>query len=309
MWNTIASLAPIFAIMAAGYLARRWKRVPAKAWLTAEKLGFYLLMPALIVYQIAGAPLKELNVGAMAGTLCGAVLAMSALLLAVRRPLSRFAGVDGAGFTSIFQGATRSNFFISLVAIEAGFGPEGTLRAIIGLALMPPLMTAISVPMLARYAGDKPADPKRVLILLAKNPFIYAAALGFALNLSGLGRPPIVGPALGLIGKGALPIALLCVGSSLDFSRLRAAGRAVIAAVGLKLLGLPLLAGLFAFAFGLDQTGIAIAVIFHCPPAAAASYVMARQMGGDYVLMASILTLQTAAAAIVLPLFVLLLAR
>jgi predicted permease len=275
--------------------------LPAKVWLFAEKLGYYLLMQALIVHQLSGAKLKELNVGAMAAVLVGAVLVMTVLLLALRPWLSRLGQVEGPGFTSIYQGATRSNFFISLVAIEAGFGAAGTARAIIGFALMPPLVNVLSVFVLARYASDRPADLKRIGRMLARNPFLYSAAIGLALNTGGVGRPPLLGPVIEFVSQGALPLALLCVGSSLDFSRMRSAGRAVVQGIALKLAGLPLIAYLMCIALRLDDISTAVATIFHSTPAAAASYVMARQMGGDYALMAGILTLQTAVAAISVP--------
>lgn len=309
MINTFLSLAPVFALIALGHGLRRWNLVPAKLWLFAEKLGYYVLMPALIIHQLAGAKLKELNVGAMATVLVGGVLAMSLLVVVLRPWLCRLGQVDGPGFTSIYQGATRSNFFISLVAIGAGFGADGTARAIIGFALMPPVMNVLSVLVLARYAGDKPASGRRIAQILTRNPFLYSAAIGLTLNLTGIGQPPIVGPAIAFVSKGALPLTLLCVGSSLDFSRMRSAGRAVIVAIVLKLLVLPLLVFLGCLALNMDSLNTAVAVIFHTTPAAAASYVMARQMGGDYVLMASILTLQTAVAAVWLPLTLLLFLR
>ena len=45
-----------------------------------------------------------------------------------------------------------------------------------------------------------------------------------------------------------------------------------------------------------------VAVIFTAVPASVSSFILARQMGGDHVLMAGIITSQTAAAAVTMPL-------
>ncbi|MNI86306.1 hypothetical protein D3C73_1433920 [compost metagenome] len=49
-----------------------------------------------------------------------------------------------------------------------------------------------------------------------------------------------------------------------------------------------------------------MAVLFQALPTASSSYVMARQMGGNAPLMATIIALQTVAAAVTLPLMLML---
>jgi hypothetical protein len=74
----------------------------------------------------------------------------------------------------------------------------------------------------------------------------------------------------------------------------------------LKLAGLPLLTA--AFCWLLDVGGVAwsVAMIFNALPAATSAYILARQMGGAPGLVANILTVQALAAAVTLPLLVLL---
>lgn len=59
--------------------------------------------------------------------------------------------------------------------------------------------------------------------------------------------------------------------------------------------------------FGLGGQAATLAILFQSLPTASSSYVMARQLGGDAPLMAGICALQTVAAAVAVPLALILL--
>ncbi|MBM3573015.1 MAG: AEC family transporter, partial [Alphaproteobacteria bacterium] len=73
-----------------------------------------------------------------------------------------------------------------------------------------------------------------------------------------------------------------------------------------KLLLLPAITYGACEGIGVDGLTQSIAVVFNALPASIASYALARQMGGDYRLMAAILTVETLAASVTLPLAILL---
>ena len=131
---------------------------------------------------------------------------------------------------------------------------------------------------------------------------IAACLIGIALNVSGIGLPPVIGPFLEILARGALPLALLAVGAGLDLGAARAGGRSLAAAVGLKLLVLPGITAAGCWALGVSPVAAFVAVLFNGSPASPASYVLARQLGGDAPLMAGIITVQTACAMVTLPL-------
>ena len=138
------------------------------------------------------------------------------------------------------------------------------------------------------------------------NPLILACLLGLAMNLSGIGLPPVVGPLLESLGKAALPIGLLAVGAGLALDSLRGAGRPLVVSSVLKLVVLPLVAllglgGLALAGVGLDEASRGVVILYTALPCSASAYVLARQMGGDAPLMATIITTQTLAAMATLP--------
>ena len=68
-----------------------------------------------------------------------------------------------------------------------------------------------------------------------------------------------------------------------------------------KFLALPLLSLGAGHLLGLQPEALGAVVFYQAQPAATASYVLARQLGGDAELMASIVTVQTLLAFAVLP--------
>ncbi|CAE7941034.1 unnamed protein product, partial [Symbiodinium necroappetens] len=257
---------PVFALIFLGWLLRRRQFPGEHFWAPAERLTYFCLFPALLATTLARADFSELDVLPMAGAIVAAILAMTGGLLLARRAL----GLSGPGFTSLYQGAVRMNTYIGLAVAYGVAGEAG--------------------PTLAGVARQ-----------VASNPLILGCAAGGALNLSGLGLPPVLGETLLILGRAALPLGLLCVGAALDLRAARRAGGPVLLSSLLKLGLLPALT--WAGCWALDVTGTAafVAVLFNGLPTATSAYILARQMGGDAVLMASLITAQTLLAMLTLP--------
>jgi predicted permease len=293
---------PVFLLILLGLVIRRRGWIAESFWEPAERLAYFFLLPALLTTSLAQADFSGLPAAAMAGAAVLAILAMSGLLLLFHL-VSRG---DGPAFTALLQTAIRPNTYIGLSIPFALYGEEGLTIAALILAAVVPSVNLISVVALLCFgkdqAGSGSPGPVRTLLL---NPLILACLLGLLLNLSGLGLPPVIGETLVILARAALPFALLAVGAGLDLGDAKASGGRVAAAVVLKLAGLPLLTAAFCALLGVHGLAWAVAMIFSALPAATSSYILARQLGGAPGLVANILTLQTLAAAITLPLLVL----
>src|SRR5690606_20859079 len=98
---------------------------------------------------------------------------------------------------------------------------------------------------------------------------------------------------LDLIGKSAIGVGLISIGASLNLKSLFRPSPLLLVSASLKLLVMPLIGAPLIWYFGLEGTSLAVVVISLAVPTATTSYVLAREMGGDYTLMAEILTFQT----------------
>ena len=90
-----------------------------------------------------------------------------------------------------------------------------------------------------------------------------------------------------------LPLALLCTGGSLNISELRHDKASNIISSSYKLILCPLFITLGGFWYGFRGLELSIIFFMTASPAAAASYVMARAMGGNATLAANIIALTT----------------
>ena len=143
---------------------------------------------------------------------------------------------------------------------------------------------------------------RRLLIALASNPLILAILAGLALNLTGIGRPPVLGPLLEILGQAALPLGLLAVGAGINLSAVHGSARLLATATLLKLAVMPLLAWSLCQAVGLQGLGAFATILLNAMPTASAAYILARQLGGNAPLMAAIITVETGVALVSLPL-------
>jgi len=297
MLSIVAAILPVFLTIFLGVWLKA-RNFPGQGfWAPAERLTYFVLFPALIVATLAKANLAGLSVLPMAL----AVVATQLLAGAVMVLLGHRLHLGGPGLTSLIQGAVRMNTYICLAIAAAVWGSAGVTVAAIVIAVMVPTANIICVVALARYGQAAQPTLGGILRSLAENPLILAALAGIALNGSGLHLPPVIGPLLEILGRGALPMGLIAVGAALDFHATRTSARAIAQVTGTKLILIPLMGVLVLSLVGVEGLTAAVAILFLASPTATSSYILARQLGGDATLMAAIITTQTAASMVTLP--------
>jgi predicted permease len=295
------SLMPVFLVIAIGWLARLSGFIADKDWSGLEKVTFYVFFPAIIIDTLARADLRAVPVLGVGGALVAAILTIAALLLALRPFLQRAIGLDGPGFTSLFQGSTRWNTFVALAVASSLFGARGVTLMAVAIAAMVPLLNTLAISVLVRFAGGPAQTPRQILHTFVTNPFIWSCAIGLVLNLSGLALPKPVATFVDILGRAALGAGLLIVGAGLDARRLARPQPVHLVSLATKLVMLPVIAVTLAKALGVGGLDLSVTAIAASVPTASGAYVMARQMGGDAALMAEIITIQTIAAMLTMP--------
>ena len=305
MPSILAALAPIFLLILFGYGLRRAGWFGEAFWADVDRLVFYVLFPAYLVLRIGTADLSGLVLGPMGLGVAVGLCAMAAIAFALK-PLFR---VDGPGFGAVFQGCMRPNIYVGFAAAEALFGVEGGIIAAIVVAVGTPLVNVFAAVVLTLYGPEGSGGWRQALLAMARNPVILAILAGLALNLSGLGLPPVIDGMLGIMASGTLAMALLSVGAGLHFAAARRAGARVLAVTALKLAGLPAITLAACLAFGAQGVALVVAVMFASLPNSPTSYSMTRQLGGDHTMMAAIITVQTFVAMATMPAVLVLMGR
>jgi predicted permease len=240
-----------------------------------------------------GGQVGELALATLLPTFLVVVLTLASLLLLPALP--------GASRSSVMQGALRPNTYFGLAVAALFFEAKTASLVMLSLALCLPVVNALSVLALAWWSGSKP-NLGTVARTLARNPIIQATLAGVVVSLLGIAIPKELMNTLDILGKSATALGLLCVGGGLVFTLEGARPAALTVTSVLKLLVMPLLAAQICLLFHVSPQ-VALAACFYCAlPTAPNAEIMAKQLGGDARLMASLITLQTLLAVVTVPL-------
>jgi len=292
----VTALGPVIGLLALGYGLRARSVLAPSFWPPAERLCYFVLLPALFVNGTATADLAGLPVGLMAPVLAGPIILTSLALVGMQRRVR----LNGPAFTSVLQGSIRFNNYLGLSIALALFGPDGVALAAIANTILVPLVNVICTLALARYGAERLSVGGTVRSIVT-NPLILGCVAGLLLNVTGIGLPLGVAGFVAALGSASLPLGLLCVGAALELRSMGRSPGAVALATGVKFLVLPGLGLSGCLLLGLTGEAAATVVLFLALPTASSAYVMARALGGDARLMASTITLQTVAGVFYLP--------
>ena len=294
------ALIPVLALILVGFLIQRTNFLPPTFWPSAEKLTYFLLMPATLIHNLAGKQIGTLPWLKILLSVEGAVLASAVLVtlwwFANRR-------MSGPAFTSLFQGGVRFNTFVALALAENLFGRDGLFLAAMGAGFMIILINVLCVSAFSLAVTDgKKVDPRRFLADLIRNPLIIGCVIGVGLNAAGLKLPTAIDGFLALGGKAAFPVGLMAVGAAYRAENLMLHWHPLLVTSTVQFLCKPLMAWGLATSLGLSGMVLTVVVLLFSVPTAPSAYILSRQMGGDHDSMAAIITVQTCLSFVTLPL-------
>ncbi|SFM09621.1 AEC family transporter [Rugamonas rubra] len=293
----LASIVPVFLVILLGVAIRHFRWLPQDFFPSVEKFSYNIAFPALLFGGAAKLSFRSGQVGELAlATLLptAVVVALTLLALLAARTL------PDAARSSVVQGAMRPNTYFGIAVSTLFFEPEAAALVMLALALCLPVVNIVSIIALSWWSGSK-TDYAKVGRTLAGNPIILSTLGGVLFSLAGLTLPAPLANTLDILGRAALCLGLLCVGGGLVFSLQGLRPQVLGWTAALKLLALPLVAAKVCLLFAV-ATPVALAACFYCAlPTAPNAYIMARQLGGDARLMASMITLQTLLAAFTVP--------
>jgi len=278
--NIVSTIIPIFSVIILGLLAR-WKGFIQQEFLEpANRLVYYLAIPALIFRAISKASLKaQFDVMVLAITLFSVVVVFAfawgmGFLLRLRL------GELGTFMQTTFHGNLG---YIGLAIAFYLLGNEGFVRASIIAGFLIILQNFLSVISLQFNSDDISVKGNKLYIVLRilGNPVILSALAGILFSISGLKMPLVIDRSLHILGGLALPMALLIIGASLSFELMQLRILRVISSSLLKLILLPGIGFLLYRIFNIAVQDYLPALILLASPTATITYVMAREMGGD----------------------------
>jgi malate permease and related proteins len=296
--HILDSLVPVFLLIGLGAFLVRIGFLKQEMLKGMNDLAYWIGLPSFIFYRLATVSLRLDELGPMLAVFLGGTAAAVVGALVIVRLLRLPVGSRGTFIQASFRGNLA---FIGLpVVIFAlnglGEGDLGRAQELAVLALAPIMILYNVGAVFVLYASHAGSGPKLIVKTfrqLITNPLILASVGGLAVAMTGGSFPLFLDRSLEALSRLALPLALLCIGGSLLVVPLKGSVGPALAASLVKVALAPIAGVGVGLTFGIEPGAMLVAVIYLACPTAAASYVLARQLGGDEALAASTVVLST----------------
>jgi predicted permease len=280
MDHILTTIIPIFSIVILGAIAKSIGFLPQAFLGPANRLVYYLAIPAMIFRAIANASLDLQADHTIIWVTLLTLLSFFFVCLLLSRILPAMSSIKGAFIQCSFHGNLG---YIGLAVAFYHLGAKGLAKASILAAFIMILQNFLSVLVLQTHqkGGMNGGRFMAVLGKIAVNPVILSAIAGIFFSLENIPIPLVVDRSLKILSGLALPMALLIIGGSISFTLMKSKLLMVSVSSVLKLLILPGMGMLLFRLLGQPSNETIPAMILLASPTATIAYVMAREMGAD----------------------------
>ncbi len=290
MISALNTIFPIFIVIGLGFVTQR------KGWLSeafmssGNKVLYNFAVPCLLFYKISTAPFRASFSPRLILTSSLSITLMWLGVLLLGRILRLNRGI----YATFVQTSIHGNIgYIGLAVCyysfdEKTFGVAGVLAGF--FIIVQNVLSITSYHIIADQGIKRRGG---TIIKLMVNPIILSTFGGLAFSFFLIPLPVIIEKSLMIIGKMALPTALLIIGGSLDMGRVFSDLKMSLFSSTLKMLGLPLLGVGFFYLLSVPRPFCVVGLVLLSTPSAITCYIMARELKGDPDLASSAVTTST----------------
>lgn len=293
---------PIFIIIVIGGLLQRIGLLNEGFTSVADKFVFKVALPVQLFRDIAEMDIRSDFSGkfvlfCMAATTCmfAATWLIGQLFLKDKSMVGAFAQAAARGSAAI----------LGIAFVENIYGSSGMTPMMIVAAV--PLFNIYSVIILTVTSAQGKFDGalvKKLLKGVVTNPIILGIAAGMVWSLAGLPMPVLLSKSVGYIASTATPLALLVLGATFKGREALQKIGPTLAAAFLKLVAIPAAIFPVAIHMGFRGSELVAIMIMLASPTTVTCYIMAKNMGGDDTLSASVVMTATLLSSVTLTLWV-----
>ncbi|SFA79033.1 hypothetical protein SAMN05216249_102159 [Acetitomaculum ruminis DSM 5522] len=310
---SINATIPVFIVMVLGMFLKKTGMLTDEFIDSGNKFNFKVTLPCLLLRDMAN---TDFNIGKDLYfiILCAAVTFVSIIgVWFLARIFIKNKSLVGA-FTQV---SYRSSAAVMGVAF---------MQNIYGASKTAPLMILGAVPIynimaviILTVEGNKDSEGRlidgnsdfkfkdivlRSLINIAKNPILLSILAGSLISVSGIHFPHILTKAVSSVANMATPLAVVILGASFSLNATLENIKPVIWAVTTKLVILTIIFLPIAVFLGYRNEELVTFVIMLSSPATPSCYIMAKNMGNNGELTASVVVLTTLISSVTLTFFI-----
>jgi predicted permease len=276
----VASLTPVFLLIALGYLAGRLQWIRETAVRDLSNLVFLLLIPALLFRTMSAVHVETLDLRPVAAYFPAALALLMASII--------WRGFNRSSVVMALGGVFSNMVMIGITLVELAYGQAGlvtllTLVSVHALILLTvgSVVLELAVAREARTGGERAPHVLETAWSAFKGALIHPIPLpilsGLLFAQTGWTLPTVVDKPLQLLGTAFGPIALVLVGVTLARTPLGGHLRQALWISVSKNLVLPLLVGLSAWAMGVTGLPLTVMVVAAALPMGANVFLFAQR--------------------------------
>jgi predicted permease len=181
-----------------------------------------------------------------------------------------------------FCGLFSNSLLLGVPITERAYGPDALAANYAIISVHSPFCYCVGITAMEiarNWGGSVASLPRKVLKAMFSNALIIGVSLGFIVNLGGITVPHVLGDAVGLIARAALPAALFGLGGVLYHYRPEGDMRAILFVVSISLVMHPVIVWLLADFNNLSISATRSALLTSAMAPGVNAYIFANMYG------------------------------
>lgn len=280
MQHVIVVVAPVFALIAIGYVAGCSKLMSETGAKGLAEFTFNIAIPALLFRKMATAELPDVSPYELWGAYflsVGAVWIVAAVIavFVLRRTWPESAAISmSAGFSNVVM--------IGMPLCLMLYGEAAAAPIAILVSMHSPVLWTAASFHLALVRRDEQFSltsiGRDLFNELSRNVIILAILAGTLWRFTGLDFDPLADQVISLLGRAGIPCALVSLGLSLIGFRIAGQVPTLTTVLILKVIAMPIVAWFAAtYLFALPPVAVGVVTIFAAMPTGANAYLFASR--------------------------------
>ncbi|MBQ7927681.1 MAG: AEC family transporter [Methanobrevibacter sp.] len=288
----------IIIMIGLGYFLKRIDFLSEKDIDPFNKIVMYILMPCMIFHAIYGA---DLSLIPKLGILPFIILASSFATGIVSYFILKQFKLDDIKLWSVLVTVMIANTAFMGYPVTLGiYGQAGFLRAIFCDMATLCIFLILSFVLILKFGGTIKTAVKKIAFF----PPLWAVVLGLCFNWLNIPIGSVLDYTVNYLGQGAIPLIMVTLGLSIDFSALSRSKSMIVFTSIMKLAFFPMVAFLIVNYLGLVNLEYSVAVVEAAMPSGMMSLLLSITYKLDYELTSDCILINTVISLITLPVII-----
>ena len=290
----------IIIMIGLGYFLKRIDFLSEKDIDPFNKIVMYILMPCMIFHAIYGA---DLSLIPKLGILPFIILVSSFATGIVSYFILKQFKLDDIKLWSVLVTVMIANTAFMGYPVTLGiYGQAGFLRAIFCDMSTLCIFLILSFVLILKFGGTIKTAVKKIAFF----PPLWAVVLGLCFNWLNIPIGSVLDYTVNYLGQGAIPLIMVTLGLSIDFSALSRSKSMIVFTSIMKLAFFPMVAFLIVNYLGLVNLEYSVAVVEAAMPSGMMSLLLSITYKLDYELTSDCILINTVISLITLPVIIML---